>query len=481
MVRLVAGAALGQDFADPIAVRGVGHLGSESRIDEWATAALRFPGDIVANITCGIQVAIDSTLRIWGSEGHILLPNPWFPREGENRIMVHHNGQDEPEEVIVEADAPLYTIEADMVARHIADRQAPSPCMTWADTLGNMDTLDRWRREIGLEFGNEKPDTFEPVAARPLARRADAPMQYGQVEGIDQPVSRIVLGSGPLRPGMFPASAVMLDHFFELGGNCVDTAYVYRTEPILGMWMKRRNNRADVIVIAKGAHTPFCDPESLTRQLYESLDGLQTDYVDLYFMHRDNPAVPAGEFVDVLNEHLRAGRIRAFGGSNWTTERIEAANEYARANGLRGFTASSPNLALARWNVPMWEGCIAASDPASRAWYAQTQLPLFAWSSQASGLTTGRYRPEDRDNPALAAVARTWFNDENFQRVERARQMAREKGVTVAQIGLAWVLSQPFPTHALIGPQTIDEMRDSIQALELDLTADEIRWLDLEA
>ncbi len=156
ITRLVAGAAIGQDFADPVEVKAVAHINPESRVDEWTTAAMRFPDDIVANLICGIQVAVDSTLRIWGSEGHILLPNPWFPGERENRILVYHVDREEPEEIIVEADAPLYTIEADTVARHIADRQAPPPCMTWADTLSNMDTLDRWRREIGLVFDNEK-------------------------------------------------------------------------------------------------------------------------------------------------------------------------------------------------------------------------------------------------------------------------------------------------------------------------------------
>jgi len=128
----------------------------------------------------------------------------------------------------------------------------------------------------------------------------------------------------------------------------------------------------------------------------------------------------------------------------------------------------------------MWDGCIAASDRSSREWYTRTQLPLFAWSSQASGLVTGRYRPEDATNPALASVVRTWFNDANFLRLERIRALAAERGVTPAQIGLAWVLCMPFPTHALIGPQTIDEMRDSLAALDVELTPEDLLWLNLE-
>ncbi len=172
MARLVAGAATGKPFADPLAapgsstqlaVKGMAHLGAGSRVDEWATAAIEFPGDIVANLTCGIQVWIDRELRIWGSDGHIFVPNPWFPGDERfggahgARIIVYRDGDAQPREEIVTADQPLYTIEADVVARHIADRQAPSPCMTWADSLGNMKALDAWRKEIGLVFDSERP------------------------------------------------------------------------------------------------------------------------------------------------------------------------------------------------------------------------------------------------------------------------------------------------------------------------------------
>ncbi|MHB1296714.1 MAG: aldo/keto reductase [Anaerolineae bacterium] len=481
LARLVAGAALGKPFADPLEVKGSGHINPIGGVDEWASAVLRFPGDILATLTCGMQVSVDSTLRIWGTQGHIAVPNPWFPGEQGARIEVFHAGQKEPEVLTPNADAPLYTIEADTVARHIADRQAPPPCMTWADSLGNMKTLDRWRRDFGLVFGNEKPEALtQTFAGRPLARRPDHPMEYGQVEGLEKPVSRIVMGSMVYRDDDLPLACAMLDHYYTLGGNCLDTAYVYRTEGILGRWINLRGVRDQVVVLAKGAHTPYCDPESLTRQLHETLDRLQSDYVDIYLMHRDNPDVPVGEFVECMDAHRRAGRIRAYGGSNWSTARIDEANHYARAHGLAGFTASSPNLALAVWNEPMWAGCVSASDPASRAWYTHTQMPLFAWSSQASGFVTGRYQPEDRNDPALAAVVRTWFNEANFQRLERARQLAVQKGVGLTQIALAYVLNQSFPTFALIGPQTIEETNQSVAALGVRLTPEELRWLNLE-
>ena len=123
----------------------------------------------------------------------------------------------------------------------------------------------------------------------------------------------------------------------------------------------------DHVVIGKGAHTPFCDPESISRQLFESLDRLGTDHLDLYLMHRDNVEVPVGEFVDVLNEHAEAGRIRAFGGSNWSIERFEEANAYAAAHGKRGFAALSNHFGLARALDVPWAGCVEVTDPTSRA------------------------------------------------------------------------------------------------------------------
>ncbi|MBI3958681.1 MAG: aldo/keto reductase [Chloroflexi bacterium] len=497
MARLIAGAAVGQDFADPLvtndgyrnemAVQGYAHIGGESRVDEWAVATVKFPGDIVATLTCGTQARVDSALRIWGSAGHIIAPNPWFP--GEERfggdegahILLYRDGQPQPEKIETPGGAPLYTIEADTVARHLQARQAPAPCMTWADSLGNMRTLDAWRRQIGLVFDVEQPGALAaPTVGRPLARRADHPMLYGRVEGVDKPISRLVMGTMIFKAGQLPLACSLLDYFFAIGGNCFDTAHVYRSEETLGQWLKLRNIREQMVIIGKGARDEAGTPQGLTRQLLETLEKLQTDYLDIYLMHSDNPVVPVGEFVECLNEHRRAGRIRAFGGSNWSVERLTAANAYARERGLTGFSASSPNLSLAAWNEPMWPGCLTASDGGSRRWYAENQMPLFAWSSQATGFFSGRYRPEDRDNPALAAIVRTWFNEDNFRRRERARELAAQKGATPNQIALAYVLCQPFPTFALIGPQTIDELRDSLPALGMALTPGEMRWLNLE-
>jgi aryl-alcohol dehydrogenase-like predicted oxidoreductase len=272
-----------------------------------------------------------------------------------------------------------------------------------------------------------------------------------------------------------------MDDFYALGGNAIDTAYVYgggKSEPVVGKWINERGLREQVILIAKGAATTSATPELVTREMLISLDRLGLDYADVYLMHRDNVNVPVVEFVDCLNSHREAGRIRAYGGSNWTTKRLQAANDYARGKGLPGFAASSPNFSLARWNEPMWPDCLSASDAASRAWYKRAQMPLLAWSSQASGFFTGRYAPTDRDNAAASDIARVWFNTGNWERLRRAEKMAEQKGVTALQIALAYVLQQPLNIFALIGPQSAEELHSSARALEVALTPAELALLD---
>ena len=333
MSRLVAATALGVEVAEPREVHAVGHVGPETRVDEYASATLLFDGDIVAEVSCAVRLVVGSEVRIYGTEGHIVVPEPWFcsGREGGTSHIEVHRTDREPERVPVKTDRWLYAIEADHVAENIDRREASFPGMTWEDSLANMRTLDRWREAIGVEYDAEQPEALTvPVHGRPLARHSNAPMTYGKIDGVDKPVSRIAMGT--LNRHDLRHASVMYDDFFELGGTCFDTARTYgdgRSEATLGRWLRNRGLRDQTVVITKGAHTPNCYPEVVTTQLAQSLDALGTGYVDVYLLHRDNPDVPVGEFVDVLDEHASAGRIRAFGVSNWTIARFEEANEYA--------------------------------------------------------------------------------------------------------------------------------------------------------
>ncbi len=489
MSRLIAGAATGKPFANPLKLHAVGQLGATG-VDEYTAAVAAFPGDIVAQLATGVGVTQENVVRIYGEEGHLFIPVPWSPSRdgGASKIILRRNGKADTEEVILEtvdqAKAYLYTIEADHVASHLDARQ--SPAMSWADSLGNMQTLDSWRDAIGLSYPLEKPGHESArltVARRPLCRRPDHVMKYGSVAGLDKPVSRLVLGCDNQRS--YTHAAAIFDGYLEQGGNCFDTSFIYQggiPERLLGQWIKNREGlRKELVIIGKGAHTPHCDPASLTAQLHESLERMQTDHVDIYLMHRDNPAIPASEFVDVLNEHRNAGLIRAFGGSNWSIARVEEANAYAKARGLQGFAAVSNNFSLARMVDPVWHGCVAASDPASRAWFTREQVALFAWSSQARGFFLPETPSPFAQSPTEAEIIRCWHSEDNLQRRERALTLAKEKGVEAINIALAYVLCQPFPTFALFGPRTLEELRTSLPGLTVELTPGERAWLNLES
>ncbi len=481
IARLVAGVAQGQPFANPTKLTGFAKLHPAAGTDLYAVAIAEFPGGILAQLATGVGLNQENGLRVFGSEGSLHLPNPFTPsREGgSTSIFLHRAGAKQPEEIVVQTADYLYALEADAVADALAQGRKESPAITVADTLGNMAALDAWRQSAGLVYESEKPEfPFPTVSGGPLQKRADSAMKYGAIPGVGLPVSRLILGCDNQQT--MPFAAAIFDDFFARGGNAFDTAHQYgggKQERLLGRWIERRQVRAQVAVVVKGAHTPFCTPEFLDEQFRVSLDRMQIGYADIYLMHRDNPKIPVGEFVDVLNEHHRAGRIRAFGGSNWTLERLQAANAYAEKKGLQKFTCVSNNFSLARMVSPVWSGCVSAADPAFKKWLEQSGSALLAWSSQARGFFTDRAHPDKRED---AELVRCWYSDDNFQRRERAVELARKKNVQPINIALAYVLAQSFSAFALVGPRTIAETVSTFQGLSVSLTPEELAWLNLE-
>ncbi|MBL8992761.1 MAG: aldo/keto reductase, partial [Spirochaetia bacterium] len=297
--------------------------------------------------------------------------------------------------------------------------------------------------------------------------------------GLEKPVSRLVMGVD--NQTTLGQASLIFDDYFEMGGNTFDSAFIYgggKCETVLGQWIRQRNIRDKVVILDKGAHTPHCNPEALTSQLLTSLERLGTDHLDIYMMHRDNLDIPVGEFVDVLNEHHKAGRIRIFGGSNWSLERVEAANAYAKKKGLQGFSVLSNNLSLARMVKPVWGGCISVADEPSRTWLEKNNMSLMPWSSQARGFfVPERAHPSKKEDESLV---NSWYSEDNFERQARAIILAKKLGVQPVNVALAYVLCQPFPTFPLIGPRLLSETLSCTDGITLKLSRDEMRWLNLE-
>lgn len=475
VARLVAGAAVGQPFLDPLEVAGTAVL-CPTGVDTVAVATLKFPGDILAQLSCGVTLRQEADLEVHGEEGVLRVPGFWNP---PGPIHVHRYEGNRDEVIETEANPHKYALEADAVARALPHQESRQ--VSWADTLGNMRVLDLWRRAAGVVY--EAETLQAPEQRLPVSRRRLRPGRYDEIPcvrlaGLEKPVSRLILGVDN-QPNL-PHLAAMADDFLERGGNAFDTAHIYgggQQEIQLGQWIANRGVREEVVVTVKGAHTPFCTPEDLRRQFDESLDRLQIEYADVYLMHRDNPDIPAAEFVDVLDDLRSAGRIRLYGGSNWTLERLTEANVHAARAGRELFRVVSNNLSLARMVDPVWAGCVSAKGAAWREWFLQNHAALFSWSSQARGyFAPGRFAGSVSDSELL----RCWDSPDNRERLRRAEELAREKNVRPLNIALAYVLSQPFATFALIGPRTIEETRTALAGIGLDLSPGECAWLDLE-
>jgi aryl-alcohol dehydrogenase-like predicted oxidoreductase len=312
-------------------------------------------------------------------------------------------------------------------------------------------------------------------------------VNYGTVPGVGDRVSRLVLGASAFSPERMELARAMLDPFVAAGGTAVDTAYVYgdgASERALGAWLRERGRRDDVVVIDKGVSygpdgSDRVYPAAIVEELTESLERLGVETIDLYLLHRDDPSVPVGPIVECLNEQVAAGRVRAFGGSNWTHRRLDEANAYAAAHGLRGFVASSPHLALAVPTEQMARGVVQiGADAEALAWYRERQLPLFAWSSQARGFFSGRFSP---DAPDGLRPVRAYDSADNWERLRRAREVAAGHGCTPTQVALAWMLHQPLDVFALIGPHTAPHLEDCLGALEVRLTPTEVAWINLQS
>ncbi len=317
-------------------------------------------------------------------------------------------------------------------------------------------------------------------------------MEYGYVPGIDKPISRLVQGTIMVDADDLPGSFALLDAVVELGGTAFDTARHYGrgNEATVGRWVRERGLQDQVVIVGKGAHpTPTepkrVTPEAIAADLDESLRQLGLETIDLYLLHRDDPDVPVGPIVEALNDHYRAGKIRTFGGSNWTHGRIAEANVYATERGLVPFVASSPQFSLVEQVDEPWPGCISIGGPSNgeaRAWYQSNQMPIFAWSSLAGGFLSGGFsRDDDGSLPedAAARARRSYGTEANFERLNRARTIAADLGLTVPQIALAYALSQPLNLFTIAGSESREELAANAAAGTVRLSPADLAWLDL--
>ncbi|GAA2624860.1 aldo/keto reductase [Paractinoplanes durhamensis] len=280
-----------------------------------------------------------------------------------------------------------------------------------------------------------------------------------------------------------------LDLFVEAGGTFVDTADVYsagESERIIGRWLASRPAEVtETIVLAtKGRFPMAADPNGaglsarhLTRALDASLTRLGVDAVDLYQAHSWDPVTPLEETLRTLDGFVRAGKIRYYGFSNFTGWQLTKAVLLAQSLGLAGPISLQPQYSLLVREIE-FEIVPAALDAG---------LGLLPWSPLGGGWLTGKYRRDQRptgatrlgDDPGRGmeawdrrGTARTWDVIEAVQRVAEAR------GVSMAEVALAWVTDRPAVTSTILGARTVDQLEANLKAAGLHLTAEETAALD---
>lgn len=331
-------------------------------------------------------------------------------------------------------------------------------------------------------------------------------MEYGKIKNAERLVSRLIFGTAI--PEMFAAmrsvhgdepdfneklnrAFELLDSAYAMGIQTFDCANHYGEEA-LGEWMKDRGVLDKITVITKGAHhnawrKRVTDYDILS-DVHDSLKKLNRDHIDIYLLHRDDPEVPVGPIVEVLNRLHREGKIGAFGGSNWTHQRIAEANEYALSHGLEPFTVSSPNFGLAEQVEDFWGGgCVTISGPENREarqWYQDHHMPVIAYASLARGFFSGRVKSDDPETwvSGLDDLAHRGFVcKDNIERLRRVEYLAAQKQLTVPEVAMGWIMNQPMDVFAVAASSNSRRMQSNVRATEITLTESECRWLNLES
>lgn len=319
-------------------------------------------------------------------------------------------------------------------------------------------------------------------------------MKYISIAGTDLKVSALCLGAAEYGAKLSESDAYnQMDVFFESGGNFLDTARIYsdwipgetgRSERIIGEYLAERKNRDIWHIGTKGGHPLLSamdksriSRDDVTRDINDSLKALKTDTIDLYYLHRDNPGLGVEEIIDWMNEFVATGKLRYFGCSNWTTERISKAQRYAKASGQMGFCANQP-----LWNV----GCYSVAAPAGLSmsvmdkemvqFHRETKLAAVPYSSQAQGYFSKLNACHDPADEA--ALQNSFASSTNLRVFPAIKAMAEKHNAPISHIVLVYLLCQPMAVIPVFACSSVEQLNDTIGAVELELTEDEVTLLD---
>ncbi len=283
----------------------------------------------------------------------------------------------------------------------------------------------------------------------------------------------------------------ILDRFVAAGGTMIDTADVYsawapgnkggESETLLGEWLKRRGRRDDVLIATKvgmlaGEGGERLEPARIAAAVEASLRRLGTDYIDLYYAHRDDPQTPLDRTLAAFDKLVKDGKVRVLGASNYSAERLSKALATSAELGLTPFTVLQPEYNLLSRRGGLAEDRFEGPLQQLSIKHGLGVLPYFGL---ANGFLTGKYRSEADRAKSVRGRRMSQYMDERGWRVLAALDtLAAETGATQAQLALAWVAAQPGVTAPIASATSLAQLEELIGAMELELTARQLHLLD---
>jgi len=282
-----------------------------------------------------------------------------------------------------------------------------------------------------------------------------------------------------------PTSFKLLDAFVAAGFNSIDTADVYckwvpghsggESETILGKWIKRSGNREKVIIATKvgsemGPGKKGLSKAYIFRAAEDSMQRLQTDYIDLYQSHIDDADTPLEETLGAYAELIKQGKVRAIGASNYKADRLAAALEVSKKTGLPRYESLQPNYSL----------CERAEYEATLEPLCQKEgLDVINYFPLAAGFLSGKYRSEaDVAKSARARLVTKYLHEGGFKILQALDQVAKKYNATPARVSLAWLLARPSITAPIVSATSLVQLNDLIASVELKLDRSSIELLD---
>ncbi len=272
----------------------------------------------------------------------------------------------------------------------------------------------------------------------------------------------------------------ILDSFVDGGGNFIDTANVYGRwldhglncgEILIGKWLKSR--KKPIVVATKGGHYDLATRrkritlDDLTFDLDSSLQSLGLDCIDLYYLHRDDPDLPIGEIIEMMNTFVRAGKIRALGASNFSPERVEEANRYAAARGIRGFSAVSNQHSLAKVNPGRntnRDPSLWICDDAELAFHSRTGIPLIPYQATARGY----FAKLAANKPISSGLSEAYDNWENREEFARLLALSEQTGASVQTLSITEMVRRAdFPLIPVVGVSRLEHLHDIFDAMAI--------------